>query len=122
MAKWVSPAVLDAALTVLASGTRLVALASQPTTYAQALSQRLVEATVGPDDFSIAPGDQSGRKVAIAAKSGLQAIAAGVANHIALLNTNTEQLLYVTTCPAQAVAAGGNVSISGWTVEIADPA
>jgi hypothetical protein len=100
----------------------MVALAAQPATYAQALSQRLVEATVAPADFVIAPGDQSGRKVSVAAKTGLQSIAAGIASHVALLNTETQQLLYVTTCPAQAISEGGTVSISGWSVEIADPA
>jgi hypothetical protein len=29
--------------------------------------------------------------------------------------------LYVTTCPAQALPAGGTVSIASWSIEIAAP-
>jgi hypothetical protein len=29
--------------------------------------------------------------------------------------------LYVTTCPAQALVTGGQVSIAGWSVEIGAP-
>ncbi len=121
MAKWVSPTVLDAALAVVASADRIVALAAQPATYAEAMAGRLAEATVAPADFSIGPGDVSGRKVAVAAKSGLAVLAAGTASHVALLSAANSALLYVTTCPDQALVPGGTVSIASWSVEIGDP-
>lgn len=122
MAKWVSPTVLDAALAEVASADRMVALAGQPASYAEAMAGRLAEATVAPADFSVGAGDVSGRKVQIAAKAGLPVLAAGTASHVALLRTATSSLLYVTTCPDQALAPGGTVNIAAWNVEIGDPA
>ncbi len=76
---------------------------------------------MAPGDFAILNGDVSGRKVTIAAKSGLAVIAAGTVDHISLLDPSTSTLLYVTTCPAQAIVAGGTVSLAGWQVEINQP-
>lgn len=121
MAKWVSPTVLDAALQAVAAADRMVALAAQPATFAEAMAGRLAEATMAPADFALGAGDVSGRKVTVAAKSGLPVLAGGTANHVALLDTAASRLLYVTTCPDQAVAPGGTVTIAGWAIEIADP-
>ena len=49
-------------------------------------SRRLSEAALSTADFTLAAGDISGRKVTIAAKSGLAVIAAGTADHVALLD------------------------------------
>ena len=46
----------------------------------------------------------------------------GARGNFALLDGTTGRLLYVTTCPAQALAVGGTVSIAGWSVEIGAPA
>ncbi|MFN7173685.1 MAG: hypothetical protein ACK4MT_03120 [Thermaurantiacus tibetensis] len=121
MAKWVSPTVLDAALQAVAAADRMVALAAQPATFAEAMAGRLAEAPMAPADFALGAGDVSGRKVTVAAKSGLPVLAGGTANHVALLDTAASRLLYVTTCPDQAVAPGGTVTIAGWAIEIADP-
>jgi len=122
MAKFASNAVLDGSLNIVGAATRMVALNGQPASYAAADSGRLAEAALTSGDFALAAGDVSGRKVSIAAKSGLAVIAAGTADHVALLDAATSRLLYVTTCPAQALAAGGTVSIAGWSVEIGAPA
>lgn len=121
MAKWVSPTVLDAALQAVAAADRMVALAGQPASYAEAMAGRLAEAPMAPADFALGAGDVSGRKVTVAAKSGLPVLAGGTANHVALLDTAGSRLLYVTTCPDQAVAPGGTLSIAAWAIEIADP-
>ena len=39
-----------------------------------------------PDDFSMQPGDVSGRKIMIAAKQGVAVTTAGTANHVALID------------------------------------
>ncbi len=119
MAKYVNPAVLDGALNIVATATRMVALSGQPANYAAADTGRLAEASLAGGDFALAVGDVSGRKVSIAAKSGLSVIAAGTADHVALLDGT--RLLYVTTCPTQALPSGGTVSIGTWSVEIGDP-
>ncbi len=121
MSKFCSNTVFDAALTRIATATRMVALNGQPGSYAAADAARLSEAAVAPADFAIANGDVSGRKVSVAAKSGLAVIAAGTVDHIALLDPATAALLYVTTCPAQAIVTGGTVSLGGWQVEINQP-
>ncbi len=121
MPKFASTDVLDGSLNIVRAATRMVAVAGQPASYAAADSGRLAEAALTGGDFALAAGDISGRKVTIAAKSGLSVIAAGTADHIALLDGATSRLLYVTTCPAQALAAGGTVSIAGWSVEVGAP-
>ncbi|WP_426165834.1 hypothetical protein [Sandarakinorhabdus sp. DWP1-3-1] len=122
MAKFASNDVLDGSLNIVRAATRMVAVSGQPASYAAADSGRLAEAPLTTGDFTLAPGDISGRKVGIAPKSGLAVIAAGTADHVALLDAATARLLYVTTCPAQALAPGGTVNIAAWSVEIGAPA
>lgn len=121
MPKLASNDVLDGSLNIVRAATRLVALPAEPASFAAANTAKLAEATLTTGDFTIAAGDISGRKVTIAAKSGLSVLATGTANHVALLDAGTSRLLYVTTCPAQALAAGGVVSIAAWNIEIAAP-
>jgi hypothetical protein len=121
MGKWVADEVLDGALAVIAAADRVVALAAQPTDYAAAVAGQLAEASLVAADFATGPGAASGRKIAIAGKEAASVTAEGNATHVALLNTTTNRLLYVTTCPPQALAAGGTVSFEGWSVEIGDP-
>lgn len=119
MAKSVHGDVLDAALTVVRGATRMVALPTAPADYAAATAARLAEAAMTTADFALAAGDVSGRKLTVAAKNALPVIAAGTATHVALLDA--ARVLYVTTCPSQAVSAGGVVNIAAWDVEIAAP-
>jgi hypothetical protein len=121
MGKWVADQVLDGALAVIAAADRMVALGAQPPTYAAAWENRLAEAPMVTADFVTGPGDASGRKIVIGGKTGANVVAAGTANHVALLDTATGRLLYVTTCPTQMLAPGGTVSFDGWSVEIGAP-
>ena len=121
MPKVASNDVLDGSLNVIRGATRMVVLNGEPASYAAADAGKLVEAVLTTGDFSIGAGDVSGRKVSIAGKSGLSVLAAGTADHVALLDPGSSRLLYVTTCPAQALVSGGTVSIAGWSVEIGAP-
>jgi hypothetical protein len=121
MGKWVADEVLNGALAIVAGADRAVALGAQPATYASAWSGRLAETPLSAGDFSIEPGDGSGRKVTIAAKPGANVLAPGSATHVALLDTVGERLLYVTTCPDQPLAMGGTVNFESWSVEIGAP-
>ncbi len=121
MGKFASNDVLDGSLNIVRTATRMVAVNGQPASYAVADAGRLAEAALATGDFALAAGDVSGRKVTIAAKVGLSVIAAGTADHVALLDGATSKLLYVTTCPAQALVTGGTVSIAGWSVEVGAP-
>ena len=122
MGKAVHSDVLDGALNVVkAAATRMVALAAQPADYAAANAGKLAEAIMASGDFTLAVGDVNGRKAIVAAKSGLSVIAAGTANHVALVDPGTSRLIYVTTCPAQAVVTGGTVDFAAWDIEMGDP-
>ncbi len=121
MGKFANSDVLDGSLNIVRTATRMVAVNGQPATYAAADAGRLAEAALAVGDFALAAGDISGRKVTVAAKSGLAVIAAGTADHVALLDAASSKLLYVTTCPAQALASGGTVSIAAWSVEVGAP-
>lgn len=121
MAKFASEFVLDGSLERVAGATRMVALAGQPASYAAADAGKLAEAAMTPGDFALAAGAVSGRRVSVAAKAGLPVLAAGIADHVALLDGVAERLLYVTTCPAQSLTPGSSVNIEGWQVEIGAP-
>lgn len=121
MPKFASNDILDGSLAIVGAATRMVAVSGQPASFSAAVSGRLAETGLAGADFGIADGDVSGRKLTIAAKNGLAVAAAGTADHIALLDDAASRLLYVTTCPAQALVAGGTVNIASWSIEIADP-
>lgn len=122
MGKSVHPDVLDGALSVVRSNaTQMIALNGAPANYAAAVSGALASVTMATGDFTLSAGATSGRKVAVAAKSDVAVSASGTADHVALLDPANSRLLYVTTCPAQALTSGGTVSLSGWSIEIADP-
>jgi hypothetical protein len=121
MGKWVANEVLDGALSVIASATRMIALTGQPASYGAAMAGRLAEANMAPSDFVVASGDVSGRKISVAPKNDVAVTTAGSADHVALVDTAAERLLYVTTCPPQALTAGGSVNFAGWAVEIGAP-
>jgi hypothetical protein len=71
-------------------------------------------------DFTLADGDTSGRKMTVAAKNGVPIDANGTGSHVALVDAT--RLLFVTTCTAQVLTAGGTVDVPAWKEEIADPA
>jgi hypothetical protein len=113
--------VLDGALQVISGATQMIAIAGQPADYAAAVAAKLADVAMVAGDFSMAPGDVSGRKVLVAPKPGASVVAAGTADHVALLDTAGARLLYVTTCPPQALPMGGIVNFAGWAVEIGAP-
>lgn len=121
MGKWVASDVLDGALRVISAATRMVALNEQPTDFASALAGRLAEVAMSPADFTLGVGDSSGRKVIVGPKAGVAVTVGGVVKHVALIDVATSRLLYVTTCPDQALTAGGEVNFDGWSVEIGAP-
>ena len=121
MAKSVHDTVLDGAFQVLDAANIMTACNAEPTTRTQAVTTfALADAVMTPvTDFTIANGDVSGRKVTIAAKSGVTVDTTGTATHIALCDATN--LLYVTTCTSQALTAANTVNFPAWKIEIADP-
>lgn len=125
MAKSTHSDVIDGALNVIKNNaTRMVACSAQPTTYTEAnVTYALASVTMAGADFTVANGDTSGRKVTVAAKSGVLITATDTATHIALLDVTNSKLLEVTTCTSQALTANGSntVNFPAWKHEIAAP-
>lgn len=124
MAKSVHDDVLDGALNIIKNNcTRMTLCSAQPLTYAEGnATYALADVTMAAGDFTAANGDTSGRKLTVAAKTGVPVDTTGTGNHVALLDVTNSKLLYVTTCTAQGVSSGGTCDIGSWKVEIADPA
>jgi hypothetical protein len=123
MAKKADNLFYDAAFDWLRDNSiRMAACSAEPANYAGISAVRLAEVTMAGGDFTKAVGDVSGRKVTVAAKSGVTISSSGTANHVVLHN-NTAILGYVTTCDALVLTAGaGNtVNFPAWKVEIAAP-
>ena len=124
MAKAAPDIVMDGALDVIASATKQVACSAQPTTYTEAnATYALADIVIDGTDFTKANGDTSGRKVTVAAQSGVLIDTSGTATHVALVRTADSTLIYVPTCTSQALTANGanTVNFPAWDVEIADP-
>lgn len=125
MAKAAPDIIMDGALDVIATATRMIACSAQPTTYTEAnATYALADVTMAGGDFTKANGDTSGRKVTMGAKSGVLIDASGTATHVALVRVSDSTLVYVTTCTSQALTANGSntVNFPAWDIEIADPA
>lgn len=125
MAKKVHDDVLDGALSVLKNHCdRMTVCAGEPLSYAEASAgaKYLAGVTMAGGDFVIGDGAQSGRRAQVAAKGGITVEQDGTVDHIALLDTAGERVLYVTTCVAQVLTAGNSLAVNGWSIEIADPA
>jgi hypothetical protein len=115
----------DAALNVVKNtAIRQAICAAEPTTFAQIATNRLAEATMTSADYTLAAGDATptGRKVTIAAKSGLTITGTGTqtANWV-VLHDNVGVLIYKTSCGAQSLVNGGTVNIPTWKIDIAGP-
>lgn len=120
MAKSVASDVLDAALAEVATATRLVLCSAEPANYAGIAAVALADVTLTAGilvgDYTLANGDVDGRKVTVSAQSDFAIDASGTVTHI-VLDDGTD-LQYVTTCTAQALTAGGTVSVGAWDIEL----
>jgi len=118
MAKAIPDAVYDAALNVVAGGTRLSVCSAEPANFAGIAAVSLGNIALVGGDFTISDGDANGRKVEIGAKS-LTATAAGTVDHICI--DDGANLLLVTTVTSQAVTNGQAWNTPSFDFEAADP-
>ena len=127
MAKAITDAVYDAALTNIADNAdKLFLCSAQPATYAEASSTYKLasfDLTVGDGngDFVIANGDTSGRKLTIAAQTGATATATGTATHAAFCDSANSLIKAVTTITSQVITSGNTVNTGAIDLEIQDP-
>lgn len=135
MAKYTDDYVLDGAPARLAEGNALHLCAGQPLSYAEAtttpgaavapavgrsLGNIALTPGLGGGDFTAAAGDVSGRKVTVAAQTGISVGSTGDADHVAVVDTVNGRLLHVTTMPLQTVTAGNTANTAAWDAEFAD--
>ena len=122
MGKSVNDLVLDAALEyVLNNGNEMTVCEGEPTTYAEAhTTKKLADVAMASGDYAIANG-ASGRKITMAEKADVAVDATGDADHVAIVDTVGEVLLYVTTCTQQTLTSGNTVTFPAWTIQISDP-
>ena len=121
MAKSVHNDVLDGAFNILNDGDLMTACNAEPPTRTEAVTTfKLADVAMTPGtDYTISDGDTNGRKVRMAAKSGVPIDTSGTATHVAIVDA--PRLLYVTTCTSQVLTSGGTVDFPVWDFEIADP-
>jgi hypothetical protein len=124
MAKVSPDAMLDAAFDWLDQADKQVVCSAQPTTYTEAnATYALADVAMTPNtDYTKADNSTGGgRKVTVAAKSGVTVDATGTATHVALISTGDSTLRYVTTCTSQALTSGNTINIPAWAAAIQDP-
>ena len=133
MVKRIAHAAFDAALAWIAERAEgFVLLAGAPTTDEEAF--RMPEEgglllarcplRSGPDgDLALAPGRVSGRRLELRAPLAAEAMAEGVADHVALVSVSERRVLVLAPLggPCE-VTPGEAVTITGFGQEIADPA
>lgn len=123
MAKWANDAVMDAALDYVATADRLFVCSTQPATYAEAAEDNnLATRTLTSGDFAKANGDGGGRKITVAAQTGLNVDHGGTAQHVALGIAGTSTLVYITTVTSQVLTLNNTINVPAWKIQIADPA
>ena len=120
MAKYVNDDVLDGALNVIKNNANIMTVCSaQPTTRTEAITTyALADVSMASGDFTVANGDTNGRKLTVAAKSGVNIDVTGTATHVALCDAT--RLLLVTTCNSKSLTSGDAVNIPAFDNEIAD--
>jgi hypothetical protein len=131
LAKTLHNDVFDAALDVIATGTRLWLCSAAPTSVVEAettyaLNDGTGTATLiagdGNGDWTVGEGDVSGRKLTLAAQAAIAIDANGTATHYAI-TTSTVKLLFVDELSASlAVVIGNTVDFPATDIiEMTDP-
>jgi hypothetical protein len=111
MAKSCHSDVIDGALDIIRNNANLMILCSaQPTTRAEAVTTyALADVAMAAGDYTKA-ADGAGRKLTVAAKTGVTVDVSGTGSHIAWVDGS--RLLYVTTCPNVLVNNPGTVDFA----------
>lgn len=119
--KWIPDSSMNAALADIDATTTMHAISAYTAgdSRATVVGNSLADVAMAAGDTVIADGDTSGRKITMAAKSGVTIDVTGTATHIALEDATNVDL--VTTCTSQALTAAGTVNFPTWKHEIGDP-
>lgn len=127
MSKWENVLIEQQGLNYLQNnGTREVACAGQPASYAEATTnyptgKALGHCTMASGDYAVASDGAGGEKITMAQKTGIAVDASGTCDHVAIVDTVNSALLLVTTCTSQAVTSGNTMQINSYTLTIPTP-
>jgi hypothetical protein len=123
MAKMAPNAEMDAALAYVQACDKMIVCSAEPANYAEATATYDL-ATVAlstPEDLVISNDGTSGRKLVIAAKSGVTVDHDGTATHVAVCKSGDSTLRYVTTCASKSLFTAFLVDFPSWKINIQDP-
>jgi len=121
MAKLLHPDVLDKGLEEIKNNANQELVCNaMPVSRADALAKALAATAMASGDFVIANGDAGGRKITMAAKSGVSVTATGAASTCALID-GTRLLAVTDETTGQTLTAGNTVNIPTWKITFNDP-
>src|SRR5690606_17799202 len=100
---------------------RIVVLDSEVTVYANIAAATLAAAALDDNDLTEGAGSVSGRRLIIAQFDDVEILESGDATHVAIVDDDDDEVLYVTVCEEQALTQGGKVTIPSWSIEIRAP-
>lgn len=128
MPKFTNDIVMDGALDIIINNaSKLIVCEGQPASYTAANTvkgsggNKLGEIAIDSADFTKSDGDVSGRKLTVAAQSGIPITDSGDADHIAIVDDTNSRLLHVTDMSLQPVSSGGSADTQAYDEEFADP-
>ena len=122
MGKFAPDTTLDVLPTKIATATRMSVCSAQPANFAGIAAVQLADVVMTPgdgNDYVIADGDVSGRKVTTVQKASVTVDVTGTGNHIVL--DDGVDLIWVTTMVGEALTALQVITIPAWKVEVRDP-
>jgi hypothetical protein len=113
--------VQDAALDKIATATNLYICSGTPATRASVLSSALASVALTSGDFSKAAGNVDGRKVTVAAKSGVSVTASGTAASYCLIDGTTLLARSDVDAASPALTTGSTTNIPAVAFEVGAP-
>lgn len=113
--------VQDAALDKIATATALHICTGTPATRAAVLSSSLATVAVASGDFTKAAGNVDGRKVTVAAKSGVNVTTTGTAAHYCLIDGTTLLARTEVNASSPGLTQGSTVNIPATAFEVGAP-
>lgn len=121
MAKFAPDGMLDASLDYVAGANYMCICSGSPTTFSAAYVDNLLAKIACTSGCFTKADDTSGRKVTIAARTGIPITATGTAAAVALVESTGSTLRFVTICGEQVLTAGGTVDTNAFKISISDP-
>lgn len=128
MARYQNDLMLDAAFDWIRARITMETVSkstAMPSNYSQAHTigtYRLAKASLTSTQLTLSDytGSGLGRKMTIAARSGITIDTSGTAKYINLAGSTGSTLLYITECTTQALTTGNTVNFPAWNIILND--